>query len=219
MAAQIGRGLAAVEALREAGPVAARRVVPAAARGAATEHVAGLAVSVGRRLGLSDTESTTLRRAAEVHDLGLIGVPAGLLLRPARLSREEAGILHEHPLIAERLLRAVPGLRDAARVLRHVHERYDGTGYPDRLAGERIPLASRILHAAITFEAMVSPRPYRDPVPVDLARAELRRVAGAQLDPDVVVALEEVLETAPPEWARDGGERKEPFTSASGLPG
>jgi len=219
MAGQIGWGLAAVEALREAGPVAARRVVPAAARGAATEHVADLAVSVGRRLGLSDTESTTLRRAAEVHDLGLIGVPAGLLLRPARLSHEEARILHEHPLIAERLLRAVPGLRDAARVLRHVHERYDGTGYPDRLAGERIPLASRILHAAITFEAMVSPRPYRDPVAVDLARAELRRVAGAQLDPDVVVALEDVLESAPPAWARGAGDRKQPFRSGSGLPG
>jgi HD-GYP domain-containing protein (c-di-GMP phosphodiesterase class II) len=104
-------------------------------------------------------------------------------------------------------------------VLRHVHERYDGTGYPDRLAGERIPLASRILHAAITFEAMVSPRPYRDPVAVDLAREELRRVAGAQLDPDVVVALEDVLESAPPEWSHGAGDRKQPFRSGSGLPG
>src|SRR5205823_8239066 len=102
-----------------------------------------------------EADLDTLRRAAELHDVGLIGVPAGLLLRPSRLSADEARILHQHPLIAERLVRPMPRHRTTARILRHVHERYDGTGYPDGLAGERIPLASRVLHAAIAFEAMV----------------------------------------------------------------
>jgi diguanylate cyclase (GGDEF)-like protein len=201
MAAQIGRALAAVEALREAGPAAARRVVPTAVRGAAPERVVALARAVGERLGMPASDLATLERAAELHDLGLIGIPAGLLLRPSRLSRDEERVLHEHPLIAERLLRPLPRLREASRVLRHVHERYDGTGYPDALSGAHIPRAARVLHAVIAFEAMVSPRPYRAALSVELAREELARVAGSQLDPDVVTALQSVLESEPPEWA------------------
>jgi len=108
---------------------------------------------------------------------------------------------HQHPLIAERLVRLMPHHRTTARVLRHVHERYDGTGYPDGLAGERIPLASRVLHAAIAFEAMVSSRPYRAPLSFEQAREELRRVARSQLDPEVVEALEAILDSDPPAWA------------------
>jgi HD-GYP domain-containing protein (c-di-GMP phosphodiesterase class II) len=159
-----------------------------------------LARAVGERLGMPAADLATLERAAELHDLGLLGIPAGLLLRPSRLSRDEERVLHEHPLIAERLLSPLPRLREAARVLRHVHERYDGTGYPDALAGAHIPRAARVLHAAIAFEAMVSPRPYRAALSLELAREELARVAGSQLDPDVVTALQSVLESAPPEW-------------------
>jgi hypothetical protein len=202
MATQISRALAAVEAFRAEGPAAARRLIPAAARGDAPERVADLAREIGHRLGMTSGDVSTLARAAEVHDVGLIGIPAGLLLRPSRLNREEERILHEHPLIAERLLRPLPRLQSAARLLRHVHERYDGTGYPDGLSGAQIPLASRVLHAAIALEAMVSPRPYRAAVSLELAREELHRVAGTQLDPDVVAALDRVLESAPPAWAR-----------------
>jgi diguanylate cyclase (GGDEF)-like protein len=211
MAAQIGRALATVDALRVAGPRAARRLAALPARGAASEHVTDLARSIGERLGMAASDLDTLERAAELHDLGLIGIPAGLLLRPSRLSPDEERILHEHPLIAERLLRSLPRLREAARVLRHVHERYDGTGYPDALAGPHIPLAARVLHAAIAFEAMVSPRPYRAALSVELAREELRRVAGTQLDPDVVAALDGILESEPPAWT--------PGQSAAGAAG
>ena len=201
MATQVGRALAAVEALSATGLAAARRAVPPAAREAAPERVAELAVQMGRRLGMSESDLGMLARAAELHDVGLIGVPAGLLLRPSRLSQDEARILHEHPLIAERLVRPMVRNRATARVVRHAYERYDGAGYPDGLAGDRIPLGSRVLHAAIAFEAMVSPRPYRAPLSVEQAREEARRVAGSQLDPQVVEALQEVLDQAPPEWA------------------
>jgi HD-GYP domain-containing protein (c-di-GMP phosphodiesterase class II) len=159
--------------------------------------VSELAVAAARRLGMDDQQVHNLRRAALLHDVGMLGVPVGLPLRPAPLSEEEVHVLREHPLIGERLLRRFPHLADAAWVLRHAHERFDGSGYPDGLAGEEIPLASRVLHAAIAYHAMVSPRPYREPLRDDEARAELRRVAGTQLDPRIVVAVLAVLEGAP----------------------
>src|SRR5437870_13789485 len=124
---------------------AAAGVGDAGERGAARQPVGGAAVEVGRRLGVSEPDLAPLRRAAELHDVGLIGVPAGLLLRPSRLSHDEARILHEHPLIAERLVRPLARHRTTGRVLRHVHERYDGTGYRDGLAGGRTPPASPVL--------------------------------------------------------------------------
>jgi polar amino acid transport system substrate-binding protein len=124
----------------------------------------------------------------------MLGIPVGLPLRPAPLSDEEVEVLHEHPIIAQRLLRPIPGLGDAARILRHAYERQDGSGYPDGLAGDQIPLASRVLHAAIAYAAMREPRPWRAPLSDAEARAELRAVAGAQLHPEAVEAVLRALD-------------------------
>jgi HD-GYP domain-containing protein (c-di-GMP phosphodiesterase class II) len=151
--------------------------------------VAELAEAAGRELGLGPAERETLRHAALLHKVGMLGVPAGLPLRPAPLSDEETDVLREHPIIAQRLLGPIPRLGEAASILRHAHERHDGTGYPDGLAGDDIPPAARVLHAAIAYAAMREPRPWREPLTDERARAELRRVSGTQLDPEVVYAL------------------------------
>jgi HD-GYP domain-containing protein (c-di-GMP phosphodiesterase class II) len=126
----------------------------------------------------------------------MLGVPVGLPLRPSRLSDEEVDVLREHPLIAHRLLRPIPDLGDAASTVRHAHEGYDGTGYPDGLAGRDIPAASRVLHGAIAYVAMCERRPWRPPLSDQEARAELRRVSGTQLDPQVVDAVLRALDAA-----------------------
>ncbi|HST42246.1 MAG TPA: HD domain-containing phosphohydrolase, partial [Conexibacter sp.] len=149
---------------------------------------------VGRALDLDDDERRALYLAALFHNVGTVGVPAALLAHPGELHEEERAILREHPLIGERMLRALPLLRDAAPIVRHEHERWDGAGYPDGLAGEQIPLAARILLACDVFVSMTSPRPWRPPRPAAAARAELRRVSGAQLDGRVVDTLLELLD-------------------------
>jgi len=152
-------------------------------------RLADLSWQLGRALGLGEEELRALYLAALFHNVGTVGVPAALLAHPGELHEEERAILREHPLIGERMLRTLPLLRDAAPIVRHEHERWDGAGYPDGLAGAEIPLASRILLACDVFVAMTSPRPWRPPRSAGAARAELRRVAGAQLDPRVVDAL------------------------------
>ncbi len=152
-------------------------------------RVADLAWRVGRTLGLGERDLRALYLAALFHDVGTIGVPATLLARPGKLHDEERALLHEHPLVGERLLRSLPLLREAAPVVRHEHERFDGGGYPDGLAGEAIPITSRILLACDALVAMTSPRPWREPRSLEEACEELRRGAGEQLDPRVVEAL------------------------------
>jgi diguanylate cyclase (GGDEF)-like protein len=156
-------------------------------------RVADLAWQVGRRLDFSSAGQRALYLAALFHDLGTVGVPDEVMAKPGRLSRAERAVLHEHPLLGERLMRPLPLLREASRIVLHQHEHYDGTGYPDGLAGEEIPLASRVLLACEAWVAMTSPRPWRDAQPADRAHEELRRVAGAQLDPNVVAVLTEAL--------------------------
>ena len=157
-------------------------------------RLADLAWQVGRALALDDEARRALYLAALFHNVGTVGVPAALLAHPGELHDEERAILREHPLIGERMLRALPLLRDAAPIVRHEHERWDGAGYPDGLAGEEIPLEARVLLACDVYVAMTSPRPWRPPRTAAAARAELRRVAGAQLDPRVVDALLSLLE-------------------------
>lgn len=156
-------------------------------------RLADLAWRVGRELELDEGQLRALYLAALFHNLGTVGVPTALLAHPGELHEEERAILREHPLIGERLLRSVPLLRDAAPIVRHEHERYDGAGYPDGLAGEEIPLTARILLACDVYVSMTSPRPWRPAREPEAARAELRRVAGAQLDPRVVDVLEQLL--------------------------
>jgi diguanylate cyclase (GGDEF)-like protein len=170
-------------------------------------RLATLAWRAGRVLALPEPELRALYLAALFHNLGTVGVPVALLAHPGELHEDERAILREHPLIGERLLRALPLLADAAPIVRHEQERYDGAGYPDGLAGEEIPLTARILLACNVFVAMTSSRPWRPARTAEAARAELRRVAGAQLDPRVVDVLQELLD--------DGGEPTPPAPQAS----
>jgi diguanylate cyclase (GGDEF)-like protein len=221
IAQQLGRALATrrlLDRLRDAGFGELYRVAVGgpAASGTESWRIAELAWQMGRALGLDDLGLRALYLAALFHDVGTVGVPAVLMSHPGELRDEERAVLREHALIGERMLRGLPLLREAAPIVRHEHERFDGAGYPDRLAGEQIPLPSRILLACDAFVSMTSPRPWRPPRSALAAHAELRRVAGAQLDPRVVEALLELL------GARDGGppagdEVAQPQRSATAL--
>jgi diguanylate cyclase (GGDEF)-like protein len=199
IAEQLGCALSCrrqLDRLRDAGFGELYRVAVGSEAAAETEswRIAELAWQVGRALWLGDMKLRALYLAALFHDVGTVGVPAALLAHPGELRDEERAVLREHAQIGERILRTLPLLREAAPIVRHEHERFDGTGYPDGLAGEEIPLAARILHACDAFVSMTSPRPWRGPRSLDAAREELRRVAGTQLDPRVVDVLLEVLE-------------------------
>ena len=153
------------------------------------EGVGSLAVETGRMLGLRKDELEELARAAQLHDLGKLAVPDEILQKPGPLDEREWAFIRQHTLVGERILRATPALRGVAKVVRSSHEHWDGSGYPDSLAGEEIPLASRIVMACDAYHAMTSDRPYRQArIPED-ALEELMRLAGTQFDPTVVRVL------------------------------
>jgi diguanylate cyclase (GGDEF)-like protein len=198
IAEQLGRALTCrrqLDRLREAGFGELYRVAVGSEAAAETEswRIAELAWQVGRSLALGDDDLRALYLAALFHDVGTVGVPAALLARPGELHEDEQAVLREHAPIGERMLRGLPLLREAAPIVRHEHERFDGAGYPDGIAGEQIPLPARILLACDAFVSMTSPRPWRPARMPEAARAELRRAAGSQLDPRVVDALLELL--------------------------
>ena len=152
-----------------------------------------LAVAVGRRLGLSSNELHRLSRAATLHDIGKVAIPDAILEKPGPLTAEEWVFMKTHVVLGERMLTAAPALAEEAVLVRHSHERWDGTGYPDELAGEDIPLGSRIILACDAYDAMTSPRTYRATFSPEGAQAELQRYSGSQFDPEVVAALTDVL--------------------------
>jgi len=149
--------------------------------------------AVGRALGMAEPELRCLRYAAAFHDIGKLAVPEAILNKPGPLTEEEFAVVARHTLIGEQILAPIDFLADVRPLVRGAHERWDGAGYPDGLAGDEIPLGARILFACDTYDAMTTDRPYRDALPDAQARAELRRVAGTQLDPAVVEALLGVL--------------------------
>ena len=159
--------------------------------------VGELAVDVARALALPDHEIEQVRHAAELHDVGKVAIPDAILQKAGPLTDDEWGFVHEHTLIGARIISAAPALAHVAKLVRSSHERWDGTGYPDRLAGDEIPIGSRIVSACDALAAMVTNRPYREAVDLPAALAELARCAGTQFDPAVVGALTVVLTTAP----------------------
>jgi diguanylate cyclase (GGDEF)-like protein len=148
---------------------------------------------VGIRLDLDQVRLETAGRVAALHDVGKLGVPSEILTSRGPLTPEQRRVLRDHPVIGEQILRNIPGMEAVATAVRHEHERWDGTGYPDGLAGAEIPLSSRIVFACDAYHAMVSDRPYRTALDQTKAIDELRVNAGSQFDPEVVAALIDVL--------------------------
>jgi len=155
--------------------------------------VAELAEALARRMGLAENDVERARLAGALHDVGKMAIPDGVLSKPTPLSEEEWRFVRGHTLIGERILQGATALSYVARFVRSSHERFDGTGYPDGLAGTDIPLISRIVFVCDAFDAMTSQRPYADALTIDAALAELERHAGTQFDPVVVAAFAEVL--------------------------
>ena len=147
------------------------------------------AISLARRLGLSREEIDDVALAAELQDVGLLAVPEEILERDGPLDEAETAMLHRHPLEGEKMIAAAPGLTMVARLVRSSYERCDGSGYPDRLTIDSIPLGSRIIAVVVAYAALTSARPYREALTSTEALAELRRCAGTQFDPQVVEAL------------------------------
>jgi putative nucleotidyltransferase with HDIG domain len=166
-------------------------------------HSAAVAVyarDIAQRMGLSESEQELVHVCGLVHDVGKIGLPAGLLEKPGALSLEERRQMEQHSIIGERILRNVEDYAEIAVVVRHHHERVDGNGYPDRLEGDAIPLLARIIAVADAYNAMTSDRPYRDAMPSRVARLRLAQAVESQFDTSVVAAFEAILASATEEY-------------------
>jgi HD domain len=157
-----------------------------------SDDVDVLSEAICRRLALPAFEWEDVVIAARLHDIGKIEIPPALLEKPGPLNDAEWAAVHRHTIVGEEIVAAVPELEDVAKLVRHSHERWDGGGYPDGIAGDRIPLGSRIIACADAYHAMRSDRPYRKGRSAAAALVELRACAGTQFDPAVVTAFEQV---------------------------
>jgi HD-GYP domain-containing protein (c-di-GMP phosphodiesterase class II) len=159
-----------------------------------TSRVAQYSVRIAGALGLDDATRREIEHGALLHDIGKIGVPDAVLTKPGPLDDEEWAAMRLHPLVACAILDGVDLSPTVLSMVRHHHENLDGTGYPDHLAGDELPVAARIARVADAFDAMTSDRPYRDALSLNAARAELRRNKGTQFCPEIVDVFEELIE-------------------------
>ncbi len=157
-----------------------------------------LASDTARAVGLDEREIERVELAARLHDVGKLAIPDSILAKPAALSPEEWDVMRTHPETGARIVAAAPSLAHIADLIRSHHERHDGTGYPDGLEGEEIPVSAAIISVCAAFVAMMRHRPYSDAITVEEALAELRRCAGTQFHPGVVAAFCHTFEA----WAR-----------------
>ena len=153
------------------------------------ERVGRVAQEIGRLLGIDENDETSLYQGGVLHDLGKIAVADAILLKPGRLTDEEMAAMRVHSVEGERICLSLRSVAQYLPIIRHHHERVDGTGYPDHLRGADIPLGARIVAGADAWDAMTSDRPYRAGMPRDQAMDELQRGSGTQWDADVVGAL------------------------------
>jgi len=156
-------------------------------------NVTTYACSLARELGLSEETIQNIYLAGLLHDIGKIGIPEEILLKPGKLTAEEYQEIMKHPVTGAKIIEPLRGLKNIIPMVRHHHERYDGTGYPDKLRGEEIPLEARILATADAFDALTSERPYRKAHNPENALKEIRRHQGTQFDPKIVEALEKIV--------------------------
>jgi putative nucleotidyltransferase with HDIG domain len=171
-------------------------------------HSAAVAIyarDISRRLGLPEEDQDLAHLCGLVHDVGKIGLPAGLLEKPGALTLDERRQMEQHSVIGERILRNVEDYAEIASVVRHHHERVDGNGYPDRLVEEEIPLLARIIAVADAYNAMTSDRPYRDAMPSRVARLRLAQAVESQFDTTVVAAFEAILAAATEDYRMGRG--------------
>jgi len=162
-----------------------------------SQRVRTIAVDIGRQMRVSAAELEALEWGGLLHDVGKIGVPDSILLKQGKLTREERITMNAHPVLGAQIIGPVDRLAPELPVIRHHHEWYNGSGYPDRLMGDEIPRLARILHVADAFEAMTADRPYRKALSTEQALAELRKFAGVQFDPEIVDAFVKT------HWAED----------------
>jgi putative nucleotidyltransferase with HDIG domain len=154
---------------------------------------------LARRAGYPPALLPSLEQGALLHDIGKIAVADAILLKPAKLTSDEWVEMRKHSTAGDEILRRVPFLRPASAMVRHHHERFDGTGYPDGLKGSEIPLGARLFTVADTLDAMTSDRSYRQAPGLEAARAEIQRHSGKQFDPHIV---ELFLKIPPATWAQ-----------------
>ena len=161
--------------------------------GAHSREVRTMAQSIARKLNLPSEALSTLALAAQLHDLGKIAVPDHILRQPGPLTEADWEIIKLHPVAGANIVGRIPCFKTAAAIIRHHHEHFDGSGYPDGLKGEAIPYSARIIAVADAYQAMTTDRPYRKALPSPEVESELRRQSGRQFDPMVVEACLEVL--------------------------
>jgi putative nucleotidyltransferase with HDIG domain len=149
--------------------------------------------AIGERMGIAGSERDDLLAGARLHDIGKVSIPSRILEKPGPLTDEEWELMHQHTVVGEEILSSVAELEEVGRLVRHSHERWDGGGYPDGIAGSDIPIGSRIIFCADAFHAIRCDRPYRAGRSAREALAEIRRCAGTQFDPHVTAALEQVV--------------------------
>ena len=170
--------------------VASRR---RAHRAGHAEQVAALSAQTAERLGLAAEVVLRCRLGGWLHDIGKAAIPQDILAKPGPLDEQDWTVIHTHPALGEAIVRDIAALRDAALAVRHHHERFDGTGYPDGLAAKAIPVEARIVAAAAAYAAITGGRPYAPARSPEDAALELRRGTGSQFDPAAVGALLDVL--------------------------
>ena len=155
-----------------------------------SRRVRGYSLATARAHGVPEGDLRDIEHGVLLHDIGKIGIPDAILLKPGPLTAEEWKVMRTHPEIGKSMIEQIPFLRGAVPIVYHHHERWDGTGYPHALRGEAIPLGARIFAVVDAFDAMTFDRPYSKAIPMDAARAEIRRSAGTHFDPAVVATFD-----------------------------